>query len=1111
MIRKMLNRARLALAFCVLISFTVPLAHGQAVGASLSGQITDPTGAAIPGATVIATGVETGLTLKVVSNGQGVYTISPLPPGKYSLTVEAKGFQRYLQKGIVITVDTSTTQNVTMKTGNVKQTVTVTANAELLNTTSGSLGMTINSHAITQLPLNGRQPSSLVYLSPGMTPGGNVTIQTGFTFPDESAASANGGDQGSTYYLLDGVPNMDTYMGAAAPFPNADATREFRVISNNFNAAYGFAPGAVVSIQTKSGTNAIHGAAWNFYRDQALNAKDYFSHQKNALHQNQFGGDIGGPILKNKLFYFLNYQGTRNASASSQLTAFLPTAAMLNGDFSAFSSHGQETMCLNGASAVCPFGMLNGKPNQLLPGYQLNPVSVKIAKTALPQGQNPDGFTRFNSPRFINNYDQGTARVDYNISPKQRIFIRSFVNSFVQPSGDIPGNILAMNDNWNYDTSDIARYYNETLGYTWTISPNTVNQLSAFWAELDATSGAQTHTSNGQPFCWSNYIKVNEPSCYLEGFSIAGDAYSGYYIPNSEARRTWGLYDNLTRVVGKNTFSFGVNLQHQYAIEQAQYPAQPILAFNNQYTGVALADFLVGDLRSMLQGAGEIADVSGWQPGFYAQDKYQMKPNLTVTAGIRLDPNLPPQIANGRGATFVPGQQSTVYPKAPAGLVFPGDKGIGKGLMRGGWGYWEPRIGVAWQPRALPHTAFHAGFGLFTQPMIYSEYNHIADNAPFAPTYFLQGTSTTPLDLQNPWSGFAGTNGKSPFPPFASVSYRPPSTVGFSKGLSIPATISPNFDLGTTQSWNLTAEQQIGQNMALKIAYVGSETYHAPVILDLNPGIYATGGTRSTYPNFGQILAMESYGTANYNALQVSLDRHLSHDLQFQTNITWSKTMDDASSGNISFGSNQLADPFNVGFSRGISAEDVPFRWVSNFIYTEPQLPLHNAILRKAFGGWELSAIITSQSGHPFGVGAGFGGNQSGSLQGKDRADVVPGVSRDVRQGSRSHWLKHYFNIKAFKENAPGTFGDSGKNIMFGVPLNYTDAGLFKNFSIRHRYHLQFRLEMFNVFNHPSFANPNSNNQISLSGVNVGGSEGQINSSGPIQARVGQLALKFMF
>ncbi|MBB6143172.1 hypothetical protein HNQ77_001116 [Silvibacterium bohemicum] len=1086
----------------------LPSAFGQAVGASLNGQITDQTSAAIPGAVVTAKNVDTGLTLSATSTGQGTYRIAPLPPGNYQLSVQATGFEGYVQKGIVITVDTPATQDVALKTGDVQQTVTVTANAELLNTTSGSLGQTIDSTSVSQLPLNGRSPSTLVYLAPGMTAGGNTYNQTGFSFPTETPVSANGGNQGSTYFLLDGVPNMDTYLGLPAPFPNADATQEFRVITNNFNAVYGFAPGAVVSIQTKSGTNDIHGGVFDFYRDKVFNAKDWFSREVNPLHQNQFGGFVGAPILKNKLFVFANYQGTRNASASTELQSYVPTQAMLNGDFSAYSTNGQETL-------PAPFHMVNGVPNQINPN-QYSPIAVAVDQAALPLGQQANGLTYYTSPAFINQFDEGTARLDYDASSKQRISLRSFITSFIQPSGDVPGNLLAMNNNYNYDFAIQERYYNETLDHTWTISPSTVNVFSAFWTELDASNGAQADAKDGTPFCWSKYINVTElpGQCYVEGFSVGGNGFNvGYYEPSSEGRTTYGFYDVLTKTFNTHTLSAGADVQHQYAREQTQYPTSPILAFNGQYTGLGLADYLLGDLSSMFQGAGEVADVSGWQPGFFVQDEYRFRPNITLTGGLRWDPNLPPTIANGRAATFVPGQQSTVYPNAPLGMVFPGDSGVGGGLMQTTYGYWEPRIGVAWQPKSLPHTSIHAGFGLFTQPMIYSDYNHTADNAPFAPTFNLQGTSSTPLNFANPWAGFAGTGGVSPFPPFASASFRPAASATFTSGLSIPATIDTHFKLGTTQSWNVTLEQQIGQNTVMRLAYVGSESYHAPFILDRNPGVFATTGTRSIYPFYSEILDMLSYGTANYHALQVSLDHRLSHNLQFQTNFTWSRTEDLASSANISFGTNQLGDPFSLAWSHGISSEDVPLRWVGNLTYTTPDLKRYNPVLRQVLGNWEISAITTAQSGFPFSVSAGFGNNESEAQQYEDRADVVPSVSRNVRQGGKSHWLNNYFNINAFVENQPGTFGDSGKNIMQAPPLYYTDAGLYKNWPFMNRFNIQFRWEMFNAFNQPSFAAPSSSNQISFNPAigNQGGSEGRITATGSEPSRIGQMALKVTF
>ncbi len=1114
---QMLRRSTLFLGLSLVpIGGFVHAGYAQSVGASLNGQITDPSGAAITGATVTATNVDTGLKVTAVSAGQGTYRVAPLPPGKYSLSVQATGFEAYVQQGITINVDTPATQNVSMTTGNVQETVTVTANAELLNTTNGSLGQTIDSTAVTQLPLNGRSPATLVYLAPGMTPGGNTYSQTGFSFPSSSepSVSANGGTQGSTYFLLDGVPNMDTYLGLPAPFPNADATQEFRVITNNFNAVYGFAPGAVVTIQTRSGTNDIHGGAFDFYRDQVFNAKNYFSKGVDPLHQNQFGGFAGGPILKNRAFIFGNYQGTRNATASTELQSYVPTPAMLAGDFSAYATGGAETLCTSGVSAACPFGVVNGKPNQLLPGYSYSPISLAVTKANLPVGQQANGLTYYTSPAFINQIDEGTAKLDLDITPKQRLSLRSFITSFIQPSANVDGNLLALNNNYNYDVAIQERYYNETLGDVWTINDKMVNSLSAFWSEYDAGNGSPANQADGTPFCWSKYINVTEipGQCYVEGFSVGGNGFNvGYYEPSTEGRSTYGVYDQFTIALGKQTLSFGANVQHQYAREQTQYPTSPILSFNGQYTGVGLADYLVGDLSSMFQGAGEVANVAGWQPGFYAQEEYRAQPNLTISAGLRWDPNLPPTIANGRASTFLPGQQSTVYPNAPLGVVFPGDHGVGAGLMLTTYGYWEPRLGVAWQPKNMPHTAIHAGFGLFTSPMIYSDYNHTADNAPFAPTFDLQGSKTTPLNLANPWSSSAGTNFVSPFPPFASSSFKPASNATFASGISIPATIDPAFKLATTESWNLTVEQQIGQNTVARFAYVGTQTYHAPFILDRNPGIYANAGARSTYGALSEILDMESHGTASYNALQVSVERRMDHNLQFQGNFTYSKTMDLASSANVSFGTNQLANPFNVAYNYGTSSENVPLRAVGNVTYTTPGLSRLNPVLREVLGGWEISVITTAQSGFPFTVAGGLGSNNSQAQQYEDRADVVPGVSRNVRQGGKAKWLNNYFNVNAFTQNAPGTFGSSGKNIIQAPPLYYSDAGLFKNFKYRERYNLQFRWEMFNALNQPSFAAPSANNQISNAGINTGGNEGAITSTGAEPARIGQMALKFTF
>ena len=1102
------------------------LVYSQGTSGSLTGLVSDPSGAVVSGAAVTLTNLGTNYAQSVKTDSTGVYLIKPVEPGKYSLRIAAQGFAGYAQSGIVINANEYATQDVHLKVGTTGETVSVTADAELINTTTPELGMTVNESSVTQLPLNGRDPSNLVWLAPGVINAnlGNSYTQSGFSFPNETAAAAGGGRQGSTYYMLDGAPNMDTYLGRSAPFPNADATQEFTVITNNFNALYGFAPGAVVSIQVKSGSNQFHGGMFEFLRDNIFNAKDWWTHSINPLHQNQFGADAGGPILKNKLFVFGNYQGTRSAAASSENQTYAPTAAMMSGDFSGLSS----TLCSAGESAVCPFATINGKKNQLdtAKGYSLNPTAIQIVKDALPQvgktgvnttgcgsSQISAGCVEYTSAAIINNYDEFTDRLDWDATPKQRVSLVNFMDNLTQPSGDTPGNVLSMLplSTWQYTFAEKMQYFNETLNHTWTISPSVVNVASVFWTQMAAHNGSAALTANNKPFCWSSYVNITElpGTCFLEGFEVdSGGFQSGWYEPSQEERTTYGLYDNFTKTLGRHTIQAGVNLQHQFAEEFTQYPTEAELDWNGSYTGNGLADFLVGDLYKFTQGAGEVAPVSGWQPGFYGQDLYRLRPNISLTLGLRWDPNLPPQITAGRAATFVPNQKSTVYPNAPVGMVFPGDTGIGNGLMKNTYGYWEPRLGVAWQPKNLPKTSIHAGFGLFTQPFIYSTYNHTVDNAPFAAQFTPQGNSTTPLNFANPWSTFTGTGGKSPFPPFASASYKPPSNVTFASGISIPATFSPNFKLGVTQSWNLSVEQGFRSNMVARVAYVGSETYHQSVIIDYNPGIYTgnvnTNGNRTTYSAFGQILDEISPGTASYNSLQLTGEWKQSHGLQFQSNLTLSKAIDDTASSNVSFGYNAIGDPFNLRWSRGISNQNFPVDWVSNFVYTSPSLKSSNVIMRTLLGSWELSGIYNWISGAGLTIAGGANGsNNSFSDQYEDRADRVAGQSLNVKQGSRSQWLNNYFNKSAFAANAVGTFGNSGKNIIRAPHTTWGDAGIDKNWSIAERYGIQFRWEFFNVFNHPSFGSPGTNP--------TWGNFAQISGTGNEPPRVMQGALKLTF
>ena len=1176
----------LTLLFAMFFVCLAGVAFGQGTSGTLTGQVTDPTGAVIPGASITLTNVGTNFPQTATSDNTGVYTFRLVQPGQYKLAIAASGFGNYDQTGIVIDANVHATQNVSLKVGSAKgQVVEVQGNIQLIDTTSGELGTTINEQAVMQLPLNGRDPSALALLAPGIVDGSKLGFvnQNGFSFPGENAASANGGRQGSIYYMLDGVSNMDNYQAANSPTPNPDAIQEFRLISNNFSAIYGFSSGGVVSMVTRSGTNQIHGGLFEFWRNQDLNARNWNSGKLDPLKRHQFGGDIGAPIIKDKLFGFFNYQGTRSVGAGSSNQTTTPTQQMLNGDFSGLVDYAEakNSACGTGYTGPrtqsCgwlfgPFQFANGKPNQVVGGAAaLDPVAVQFTNDGLPGHTAPasgtgnptgdqqtiNGQMYYSTAAVKDSYNEYTGRLDYDLSKSQRLTLRSYINDLTQPSGDVPGNVLSVLNlsNWSYTLGETLQYYNELLQHTWMINPNTVNTASGFFTEQTAHNAAAVNDHNGKPMCWSRYINISEEKCSMEGANFGG-AIGGWTEPSQEVRSTFGFSDTFMMTLGHHTLAAGIDVQRQSAVENTQYPINPIIGFGGGYTGSGPADWLLGYMSSYYQGAGEIADIKGWLIDPYLNDEFRILPNLTLNAGVRWDPDLAPS-TQGRGAAFVPGQQSTQFGNAPLGLIFPGDAGVTNSLRPSNYGYIEPRISLAFQPRSLPHTSFHAAFGMFTGPVAYSAYNHTADVAPFSPTFAPNAPSNTPIcstngiqnpnggrcdtnqgetltgfeNFHNPWqtSSF-GTNGVNPFPPYASVSFKPSPNATFPTQtggqISLGASFARNFKAGITQSWNFSVEQQLGNTTSIRIAYVGSESFHQAYVRDANFAIYCSTcnkgghGSANPYSQFSQILEQDSGATSSYNSLQLSAQHNLSHGFQGQTSFTWQKTFDVASTSNISFGSPEIGDPFNLRWNRGVSGLSIPFNWVSNFVYITPNMRGRNLFLREALGGWGISPIITLQSGTPFSISGGhstdlnaanpsLNENNTGSgckSNCSDRADYVTGTPLKVHQGGRSNWLKSYFNRAAFVPRADGTFGNSARNVILGPSTFNVDASLTKTFLIRDRYNLQFRFEMFNALNHPVMSNPDTNPSDSTFGEINGGNGYAANAS-----RVGQLAAKLTF
>jgi len=1071
----------------------VTLAFCQTDTATISGRVADPSGAAVAGAEVHIQNVLTGQDIPIKTNSSGLYVATALQPGRYRIIVSNPGFKQIVKPDVVLNVQDNISINFAMAIGSTSESVTVEAGAEMVHTESAELGQTINEHSITELPLNGRNPASLVLLTPGatdilITPAGAHQSYT--TFPTETAASINGSRQGGTYYLLDGAYNIDNYQLTAAPFPNPDATQEFNVIGNNFDPRYGFTFGGVVSIVTKSGTNQWHGNAFEFLRNGALNSKEYFTRQTDNIKRNQFGASIGGPLIKDKLFIFGNYQGTRQRSDVNSSETYVPSDAMRAGDFSALCHSGFDVngICNDrdpsnpslvtgqvwhpsiAADHSFVNAVANAYPNDFIDPATFDSAAVQITNL-LPHSTDPLGHLVSQGYANISDFDEATVRTDYNINDHQRVSGRAFLNYFRQPA--YSATLLSSNRSW------IVNWQNYAGTYTWTLNPHMVNNLTGSYSRMFSTSDTGLKV-NGHNFCLSQYINgVNDTSpgapCGLYLLDVSGGPGGGFGVGanfNAINRWTWGVSDSLSISKGKHLIAVGFDLLKQYWYLNATIP--PLAIFtggpNGSFTGYGFSDFLLGQLGYFGQGAGLSNEIHATMVAPYFADQIKLTSHLTLTAGVRWEPFLAPYPSSGRQAIWAPGQHSTRYPNAPDDILYIGDAGVPSAGLNNSYNNFDPRVGLAWQPKALPNTSIRVAAGIYSTPIDYSHWNGLAQAPPFSPSYSYQaGTPQTPtvttpiIPFDNPWSVYQPTGGVSPFPPFPG----PGSTPGPTAAILTPVGFE-GFDRhwrpGTTQTWNLSVEHQFGQNWLARAAYVGSESYHQDLQIETDPGLYnadpALNGQRP-FQNFSSVDLLYANGTANYQSGQFTLERRFAHGLQFQANYTYSKDIDETSSGAVG-----IDNPLCVRCNRGNSWINTPQVFVANFIYETPSLSGWNASTRAVLGGWEVSGIYRAQSGLQFQVWSGL--DQSASHLGTDHASFAPG-NHVVHSHPGS---LDYLDYTDFVQPDPGSFGTVGRAPASGPGVNTWDLGLDKNFRINERYRIQFRWEMFNAFNRTDFARP---------------------------------------
>jgi len=1077
------------LGLILVLASTMP-AWAQYTTARLSGIVSDPSSAVVAGATVTVHDMGTGYTQATKSESTGQYLFPSLPVGTYQITVSMAGYNQYVQKGIVLSVGQAASQNVQLRVGKVEQQIVVTANSAMVTTDSATVGQLIDQREISELPLNGRDVQQLVFLAPGTT---NVTSNycaancEGGVFPSEQYAKVNGGGANGVNYLLDGVDANDTYINTNVPFPNPDAIQEFTLNTSNMSATFGNAIGGVVNVVTKSGTDKIHGDLFEFLQNSALDASNYFSGGAvNPLKQNQFGGSIGGPIIKNRLFYFGSYQGTRFRTANNGQVAFVPNAAERTGDFSDVGG----------------------------PQVTVSPVATYILNhIPLPNGPN-DQLT-FNGGPDAQNTDEYLAKVDFNFGKHHlsgHYFQMNYTDPvFVPPSSDLLElradaehlvlKNISMVDIYNVSSNFLLSSF---FGYN---SENGTTLSSAPFSMADAGSNIAVPQNRGG----GNSAVLN--------VSIGNDIYlpgTPYGLWN---RGDQSLREIATWMHGKHEVQFGGEILRVRLPMGNQYQESGVFTFDGSVTGVPLADFEQGTVASFVQGGGLYLDVTGYRESFFVQDSWKATPRLLLSAGLRWDPFFPYTDSKGRVACFVPGAQSVRFPNAPVGMLFGGsnhDPGCPASSIYNNPKNFAPRLGFAYRLTEDGKTSIRGGVGYYYEAPNTVAFEDVVGVPPFAPIINL-----TDVSVADPYGSSGVTN---PFPgQFGPINPTPSTAIFPNGGISFSQIFDRHFRLPMVLAYNLTIEHGFRQDWMLRAAYVGNNGHHLSGtgdqengLLQLNPSHWDATLQQEVpvYSNYGSIASINSGVDSNYNAAQITLEKRMTHGFSFLTNFTWSKELNDfAPIG----GSPYLTNSCSCGryFDYGPSDDDLSKVFKVNGEYMVAHVGLPKAI-DKVVNGWGLSGTVSWQSGSPFSIFSGEDNSLSGMLG--DRADLAPGytVRNAVLGSGRSHaaQIAEWFNTNAFQENATGTFGDTGKSILRGPRFFDADLAAVKNAKITERLAMEFRAEFFNAFNNVNFGKPDGDLADLGSGFGqitglAGGSSS--NTYGTAQPRIIQFAVKFSF
>jgi len=1056
--------------FCVFALLAGACVWGQATS-QIQGVIEDPAGAAIPSAEIKATQTDTGLVRTATSASDGTYVLTNLPIGPYRLEVSKPGFSTYVQTGIVLQVATNPTVNVSLKLGTVSESVQVEANAALVETQTTSVGGLIENRRIVELPLNGRNAVELIQLTGAAIPGG-VNGTAGF--PGGLNISVAGGLLSGVGYSLDGTMYNNLFDAVNLPFPFPDALQEFKVETSTLTAQSGTHAAAAVSAVVKSGTNEYHGDLFEFLRNGDLNARNFKALRRDTLKRNQFGGTLGAPIKKNKLFYFVGYQGTRTRSDPADRTGFVPTAQMLAGDFSACPTYPATIKDPNGGTF----------PGKQIPVTRFSQQSLAIVKL-LPKSSSPCGDTPF-GPVIQSNEYQVLGRMDYQLSDKQQIFGRYMATTFLQPASfALSGNIL---DSTSGGLDDLAQTF--AIGHTYLISPSVVN---AFRASVNRVA---VHRFNDDYFSGCDIgVKM---TCFVPHQTVVtvsggptigvGTAIQAIFVPTD-----YTISDDINLIRGSHQFAFGFSgFKYQHS-QYANVFSAASFAFGTNATGLGMTDFLLGQVGTMTQGVPNTTFTYKWGYGLYGQDTWKVSRKLTLNLGLRWEPFLPQGINNGAVYNFSwdnfnKGIKSTVFKNAPAGLIYAGDPGFqGKTGVNNRFDQFAPRIGVAYDPKGDGKMSVRASFGIsYDFPNI-----QIMSTPTTAPPFGNFVSTPGPISFADPWATVAGGN------PFGGTFSLAPNTPFIQNGNYVAQ--QPDAKAPTTYTWNLSIQRQFGNSWLVSISYLGTETAHIWTSRQLNPAVLVPGpltcapgqttacnSTTNTNqrrlanlinPQEGKYLAFvdqfESGGTASYNGLILTVQKRLSRGVSLNANYTWSHCIGDVTIGSLVGGTggtymdvnDRRRDRGNCQTGTLAGTQALDRRHIVNFTPLLEAPRFQRPWLRAVASDWRLSTSYRFLSGA-------FQTLSTGTDVALDGAAGTQRPNQILADPLCAHpnaacWI----NPAAFQPitgpNAMplGTFGNLGRSSVPGPGFFQIDMALSRIFRVRERMNLELRGEAFNLTN----------------------------------------------